>query len=155
MQFAFGPFTLIASLLIPVVALIFVAVVIWLVFRAAAHRRELLSKERLAALEHGVPLPPATFLEGLRHRPRSSLKTTAGVLGAGAGMTVALLICCPESRLWGWGVGLIVVGLVHLAYWSIRGRREWEEARAREAELARTLATGTGDARGEELGEPR
>jgi len=140
MQLAFGPFTLIGSLLIPVAAMVFVAIVIWLVFRMAARHREVLSRERMAALEHGVPLPPEAFLESHRYRPRNSLK--AGIIGGGlgAGVGAALAVYRPDSRLWAWGLAIVLVAVAHLIYWRIRGRREWEEARALEIELAKARA---------------
>lgn len=150
-----GIFTVIFSLLIPVAALIFVAVIIWLVVRAATRQRDVLSKERLTALEHGIPLPPAAFVEGAHQRPHNSLRAGIVELGLGAGLVVALLICCPASRLWGWGVGVMVLGLAHLAYWGIHGRREWEEAQARQAEIAGVLAAWPSGTSGREDGEQR
>jgi len=150
-----GPFTLMVVSLIPVAALIFVAVVIWLVVKAATRQRDVLSKERLTALEHGIPLPPAVFVEGGHHRPRNSLRAGIVELGLGAGLVVALLICCPASRLWGWGVAVMVLGLAHLAYWGIHGRREWQEAQARQAEIASVLAAWPSGTSGREDGEQR
>jgi hypothetical protein len=105
-------------------ALAFVGVVIWLVFRAAARQREARSRERIAAIEHGVSLPSEALVDGHRLRPRNSLK--AGIIGGGlgAGLGAALTIYRPDSRLWGWGLAIVMVAVAHLIYWKIRGRRE-------------------------------
>ena len=74
-------------------------------------------------------------------------------LALGAGLVAALLICCPESRLWGWGLVVILVGVANLAYWGLRGRQEWDEARARDLELVRSWASGGGEAQEREAGD--
>lgn len=155
MRMLLGPFALIGSLLIPVVALAFVVVVIWLVFRTAARQRAVLSQERLAAIERGIQLPPEAFLDSRHRHERNSLRTGMVELAVGAGVVIMVLIGSPDSRLWGAGVVVILLGLAHIAYWLIRGRREWEEARATEMELAKARAVWmTGEPK-EEPGEPR
>ncbi|NOZ78644.1 MAG: hypothetical protein GXP48_05590 [Acidobacteria bacterium] len=146
---------LIGLLVLPVGALAFMAFLIWLAFRAAARRRAALNSVRMAAMERGVPLPPEAFLDSRRPRPRNSLR--AGIIGGGvgAGLAVALAISFPESRLWGWGLAVILVGVAHLIYWRIHGRKEWEEARARDLELARRWASDGDEAQKRGSGDPR
>ncbi len=127
----------IVILLVPLGALAFLAFVISLLVKTASRRRNALSRERMAALERGMPLPPEAFLNVQRPHPRNSLKSGIVEIAVGSGLGLATLICCPESRLWGSGLAVIFIGLAHLIYWKIQGRREWEEARARELELAK------------------
>ncbi len=155
MQMTLRSFTLIASVLMPLAALLFVAVIIWLVFRMAARQRAVLSRERMAAMERGIPLPPEAFMDSHRRRPHNSLKAGLVELGVGAGLVVALVICCPESRLWGWGLAVILIGLAHLVYWRLHGRREWEEARARELELAKSWRAGAEVSQGNGVDDSR
>lgn len=140
MQTSLRLYTLMGTLLIAVTALAFVALVIWLVFRTVARRHEVLSRERLAALERGVPLPPEAFLEGHIRRPRNTLRTGMVELAVGIGAVIMLVAAKPGSGLWGAGVVVTLLGVANIAYWFIRGRREWEEARAVELELARARA---------------
>jgi len=124
-------------LLLPLGALVFLAFVIWILVKTASRHRNVLSRERMTALERGMSLPPEAFLNVQRPQPRNSLKSGIVEIALGTGLGIAILICCPDSRLWGWGLVVIFVGLAHLIYWKIQGRREWEEAGAHEAELAK------------------
>ena len=149
MQFSFHPYGLIDILLIllvPVAALAFVAVVIWFVARNAARRREALNRERLAALERGIPLPPEAFFEHRSRRVGNTLKAGMVELAVGAGIVIMGLLGSPNSRFAGAGIVVILLGVAHIIYWAVRGRREWEEARAADLELARAQAAALASA---------
>jgi len=143
---------LMGFLLLPLAALVFVGLVIWGLLRMSDRHRVRLNEERLAAMERGIPLPPDVFLTNGRRHPRNSLRTGMVELALGVGLVAALLICCPESRLWGWGIVVILVGVANLVYWGLRGREEWDEARARDRELVEKWSAG-GGARDREAGD--
>jgi len=122
----------------------FVSVVLYLALRHQRHQRDMLSAERMAAIERGQLLPPETFMDpdGRTHpRARNSLRTGIITTGFGVGLVASFMAVRPQGHLWGWGLLLIAVGLAHLMYWLIRGRSEWEAAQALEQEKARAWLT--------------
>lgn len=110
------------------------AVTIAFVLRHISRSRELLSRERIAAIEKGLDLP----LE----RPRRRLPFHPKRLGIllvtlGIGLTVSLIILRGGGRAWGWGVLVVAAGVANLLYWDEGGRKEWEKAAGLEEELMR------------------
>ncbi len=148
-------FPFVPSVVFPAMALAFCAFIIWLVFRMAARQRAVLSQERLAAMERGVHLPPEAFLESRCRRERNSLRTGLVEVALGVGIVIALLMSCPGSSFWGWGLVVILVGVAHITYWMVRGRREWEEARSADLALMHARAAAPDGTVQREGGEPR
>ena len=103
--------------------------------------RSLLNKERMAAIEKGLTLPPEAFIDDEARRFLSrgagnSLKTGLIILFLGLGTTAALFIDGPRN-VWAWGLILVLVGLGHLLYWFVGGREEWQKAQELEELRAR------------------
>ncbi len=101
--------------------------------RAAIAHREALSRERLAALERGVPLPdekPET--PPLPERASDPLKPTLGLLAIGVPLWVWLH---PEDRIW--GVVITTLGAVGLIHWLLAGRHEWRRRQAQDDAIHR------------------
>ncbi len=94
-------------------------------------RKDLEHRERILAMEKGLPLPPPP--PATRERPRYSSRRANGLVlvGVGAALVIAMWFDSgSDSGLWGLipmfiGIGLLIAG--HL------DKREWE--RERELEL--------------------
>ena len=84
-------------------------------------------KERMAAIEKGMelpPLPPEFFEDGRRRRPRhpsDSLRSGLVLLFIGIAVTAAMYQSAPDAYLWGVVPGAI--GLAFLLYYAIAGRK--------------------------------
>jgi hypothetical protein len=125
------------SLLIPIIAIIMglgiAALAMALNFRKRRHMLELFHKERLAALDKGMELPPLPegyFVE--QSRPPSPHRTLLkGLIFSitGLGVLVALHEYQPAAALW--ALIPICLGLAFLIYYFTVGRKE---AADREAE---------------------
>lgn len=137
-------------ILIPLAGITLAGVVVGIIFRYARHSRDLLSRERLAAVEKGLDtcflVPPP--------RPRQSPLFGAMVtMFTGAGLTVFLW----RFGLGGVGLLLACIGLGMFLHWFVGGRKEWERQQALDEELSRAyierLRVGT-PARTPEAGTP-
>src|SRR5262245_42014438 len=92
-------------------------IVIWqLRARRAERRLERIHKERLMAMEKGIPLPEVPDYEekssawlGLRLNPKWPLGVGAIFVMLGLGMAFALVVCttCGENEKGMWGFGLL------------------------------------------------
>jgi hypothetical protein len=82
-------------------------------------------KERMAAIEKGMelpPLPPEFFEDGRRRRnPSDSLRTGLILLFVGVAVTAAMYQSAPDAYLWGVVPG--AVGVAFLLYYAIAGRK--------------------------------
>lgn len=84
-------------------------------------------KERMAAIEKGMelpPLPPQFFEDGRRRRmrhPSDSLRRGLVLLFIGIAVTVAMYQSAPDAYLWGLVPG--AVGVAFLLYYAIAGRK--------------------------------
>ena len=84
-------------------------------------------KERLAAIEKGVdlpPLPPEFFQDGRRSRPRHPsdfLRRGLVLLFIGIAVTAAMYQSAPDAYLWGVIPGAI--GIALLLYYAVVGRK--------------------------------
>jgi hypothetical protein len=125
---------LIPIVIVPVVMAVPIAIV-YIVMRSVRHKRELLSRERLAAIEKGLDVPLMDMPE-LQQRKDPSL---AGMIlvGLGIGLAIFFRSVAPEHGPWGIGVMLALIGVAILAHWLIRGRAEWERDRALDEDLRR------------------
>ena len=101
--------------------------------RAAIATMEALSRERLAAIEKGVP-PPAPPPEHPKPPERAGhpLKPTLATLAVGIALLIGL---APNHRVWGMVVtGLGIAGVCH---WFAVGRNEWRRQQGMEEEIHR------------------
>jgi Flp pilus assembly protein TadB len=119
------------SLLIPVIGMPFGGIVLYLTMKQAREERELLSKERLAAIERGLDV---ALFEG-RPTRSSPLRSALVVLALGVGVSLPGL--ASGSGSWVWGAAVALVGVALLAHWFVRGRNEWDRDRALDEELRR------------------
>jgi hypothetical protein len=114
-------------------ALLFLGTWIQLEIRYRTHDRELLSKERLAAIEKGRGLPlnvPST-----PQRKRSSFQDGIGFLVMGLGLACALAL--SGFKAWPWGIFVASIGIAHLLYWFLGGKEEWARQVALDEEAQR------------------
>lgn len=98
------------------------ALVITLVALFVGYRtRAMQHKERLAAIEKGLPIPDLEVKEaGGKH---ASLKTAIILLFIGIGLAGALYVMAgPEIAVWGGFVAFI--GLGHLVWWMVSRKLE-------------------------------
>ena len=133
------------ALTIPIIAIIMsLAIPIVAIIADFAKRRkiyELHHKERLAAIEKGVELPPLPVeLIGAypKGRPRYLLRGLIWLF-VGLGILVVLFGFTPPEAEKFWLLGFIPtgVGLAHLIYYFVEGKRVEEETAKLEAEIAR------------------
>jgi hypothetical protein len=131
----------VALLVIPAIAiagsLVATVIIAWVGILYAQKRRELLSRERLAAIEKGLDVP---VLEAPSPRARMSpLQSALILLAAGGGLNGAAVLQqnLAQPSVMGIGIILIFVGAGQLAYWILGGRTEWERQRALDEELRR------------------
>ncbi len=99
--------------------------------------RELLHKERLAAIERGVDVPASGEL--LRPPTRRQLRTSITLVGIGAGLVLAaILVVDHDARvtLNAFGAFVGAIGLAHLGYYLLVGRKEWRRAMNLHEEMA-------------------
>ncbi len=123
-------------------ATLFVVAAVAIVMVVLNHRRrirELLSRERMAALEKGLEIP--WELDAARPRRASRLQLKAGFLlaGMGLGLTAAAAMSgepVSNSPL-PVGVFLLMTGLALVGYDLLFGRYEWRRATELDEELTR------------------
>ena len=118
------------SLLIPIIAIIMgvgiAALALTFNFRRRRHMLELYHKERMAALDKGMELPPlpeAFFVEQSRHRsPHGTLLKGLILSLTGVGVYIALRAYQPEEALW--ALIPVFLGLAFLLFYFTVGRKE-------------------------------
>jgi hypothetical protein len=96
--------------------------------RAAIAHAEALSRERIAAIEKGVPLPepkpePPKPPEHATH----PLKPTLAALALGIALWVGL---APSHRVW--GMAVTALGIAGVVHWLVAGRSEWQKQQVME-----------------------
>jgi hypothetical protein len=100
---------------------------------AAKRREEMASRERLAAVERGIP--PA-LMQRPRHRQRASpLAGALVLLAAGVGLSFALWQSGASE--WGWGALPALIGAALLIHWRTGGGASWQRQQALNEELQR------------------
>jgi hypothetical protein len=102
--------------------------------------RELLSRERLAALDKGVEIPWEMDFRRPSRARRFHLKS--GVLLLGTGLALALVSTLQGSwndqrDLLIWAIVLIVIGATNVLYDRFVGKAEWERTTAMDEALTR------------------
>jgi hypothetical protein len=124
------------EVLIPIVAIsTSMGASILIVFFAllyARHKREMLSKERLAAIEKGMDVP---LLDTPHSRHGSPLLSGLTYLGVGVGLTIGMRILMGWHSPWAFGLVVLFIGLAKLIHWFAGGREEWERQRGLDEEL--------------------
>ncbi len=129
----------IAALLGSLMVSALTVVVVWLVLRHRREVRELLSRERMAALDKGVEIP--WELDAARPRRASRLQLKAAFLLAGMGVGLIAASAVSGGRdardMMPFGLFLLVVGLAMFAYDRFFGRHEWKRAAELDEELTR------------------
>lgn len=114
--------------------------IVALVLRHKRAVRELLSRERLAALEKGVEIPWQADIPRPRRSRRLHLKVGILLTGAAVGLAlVALFVPQAEERAmtFAWAAFFVVFGLTNILYDRIAGRAEWERSVALDEALTR------------------
>jgi hypothetical protein len=99
--------------------------------RAAIAHEEALSRERVAAIEKGLPLPERK-IEPPKPPERAGhpLKLTFATLAAGVALTLGLNYSV-------WGMVVTALGIAGLCYWFAAGRNEWQRQQVMEEEMHR------------------
>jgi Flp pilus assembly protein TadB len=132
-----GPLLILIPLVaIPVVMAVPILIV-YLATRYSRQKREMLSRERLAAIEKGMDVPlidPPTS----RGRILSPLYGALITLGVGMGLTLFMwTIAGGYHGPWGVGIMITLVGIAMLAHWILEGREQWRRDRDLDEELKR------------------
>jgi hypothetical protein len=107
----------------------------YLQIRAAIAHEEAASRERVAAIEKGVPLPlPAREREHPKPPEHANhpLKPTLATLAVGIALLIGL---APNHRVW--GMVVTALGIAGVCYWFVAGRNEWQRQQIVEEEMHR------------------
>lgn len=101
--------------------------------RAAIAQMEATSRERVAAIEKGIPLPeretePPTPPQRAGH----PLKPTLATLAVGVALVLGL---APDHRVW--GMVVTAWGIASLCHWLVAGRHDWQRQQVIEEEMHR------------------
>jgi len=101
--------------------------------RAAIAQVEATSRERVAAIEKGIPLPQREA-EHPPPPPRAShpLKATLAILAVGIALLIGL---AANHRVW--GMVVTALGVAGVCHWVIAGRHEWHRQQVIEEEMHR------------------
>ncbi len=101
--------------------------------RAAIVHREALSRELVAAIEKGVPLPrPEPEAPKPPERAGHPLKPTLATLAVGIALLIGL---APNHRVW--GMVVTALGIAGVCHWLVAGRDEWRRQQVMEEETHR------------------
>jgi hypothetical protein len=100
--------------------------------RMAIVQLEALSRERVAAIEKGVPLPEHEKKEPPKPPERAGhpLKPNLSVLAVGIALWIGL---SPDHRVW--GMVVTALGIAGLVHWFIAGSDEWKRQKAMDEEM--------------------
>lgn len=121
------------SILVPLGVCGVIALGGYLQTRAALHGMDLASKERLAALEKGVSLPPAAPPPPVAPTSR---RHPLGAALAALAVGLALLAVLEPGNL-AWGAVPAAFGAAGLVHWMVAGKAEWERQLRLDEELHR------------------
>jgi hypothetical protein len=129
------PEVLVPLVVLPLMCLVPIVIVL-ILSKSNQHKRELLSRERLAAIEKGVPMP-LELPENRRHK--NPLRSALITVGVGIGLTVFFASITPAHEQGPWGLGILIamVGLGMLVHWFAGGKAEWQKQRELDEELQR------------------
>src|SRR5215831_12536176 len=105
----------------------------YLQVRAQTAYHEALSRERVAAIEKGLPIPERAPEPPKPPAPAAHpLKPTFAALAVGIALWAGL---APDNRLW--GMVVTAFGAAGLVHWLAVGRADWTRQRAMEEETHR------------------
>ncbi len=121
------------ALLIPFVGMALGGFVIYFITGQARAEREMLHRERLAAIERGLDVPLFDIKEPQERT--SPLRSALVMVALGVGLWVPVLHYGPGA--WMWGFLLALVGLAQLAHWFLGGSRQWSAERRLDEEMRR------------------
>ena len=121
------------ALLIPFVGMALGGFISYFLTAQAKAEREMLHRERLAAIEKGLDVPLFDIKEPKERT--SPLRSALVMLALGVGLCVPVLQYGPGA--WMWGFLLALVGLAQLAHWFLGGSRQWSEERRLDEEMRR------------------
>ena len=132
----FADATEVLALMIPIISIIMgLGIPIVAIITDYAKRRkvyELHHKERLAAIDKGIELPPLPielFGAGPKGRPRYLLRGLIWLfVGLGTLVALAGITRSEAEKIWLLGFIPIGVGLAYLIYYFVEGKRVQEEA---------------------------
>jgi hypothetical protein len=115
------------ALLIPILSVLvsFAALIVWIVmwYRRRTHEVDCRHKERMAAIEKGLELPPESIPQSAQMPPRSRY-LLRGLIWLGVGLAITL-----GGRDWlqaplgGSGWIAVAVGAAYLIFYFVEGRR--------------------------------
>ena len=101
--------------------------------RAAVAHVEALSRERVAAIEKGVPLPEREpELPTPPAHAGHPLRPTLATLAVGIALLVGL---APSHRVW--GMVVTALGIAGVCHWLLAGRNDWQRQQVMEEEMHR------------------
>ncbi len=129
----------IAALLGTSILSVLIVAVVFILLRHRREVRELLSRERMAALDKGKEIPWELDAARPRHATRLQLKAAFLLAGAGVGLVAASAVSrAGDAReMMGFGLFLLVTGLALFGYDALFGRHEWKRAAELDEELTR------------------
>ena len=104
------------------------AFVVWLYFRHAErqHRLEIVHKERLAAMEKGIPLPELPLDPPKTRKPadpRAPLMHGIVWTAIGAGASIAMRFIPQGTMFWPLGMPLMLLGIGLILFYVIASNR--------------------------------
>lgn len=101
--------------------------------RAAIAQMEALSRERVAAIEKGAPLPEREHEHPKPpERAGHPLKLTLATLAVGIALLIGL---APNHRVW--GMVVTALGIAGVCHWLVAGRAEWRRQQVMQEEIHR------------------
>jgi Domain of unknown function (DUF6249) len=111
------------------------AFIVYMVSRTNREKREILSRERLLAIEKGMEVP---LLELPPIRSLSSpLRGALVVTGLGVGLAFMFASLPGEGHPAAIGGVLVCIGVARLIHWFAGGRDEWQRQQVLDEELRR------------------
>ncbi len=121
------------ALLIPFVGMALGGFVVYFLGAQTKAEREMLHRERLAAIEKGLDVPLFDIKEP---KDRTSpLRSALVMVALGLGLWLPVLHYGPGA--WMWGFLLALIGLAQLAHWFLGGSRQWEDERRLDEDMRR------------------
>lgn len=119
--------TLVPIIIVPVIFLtagFIVAMALNHFSRVRMQERDLLNKERMAAMERGINTP---LLEAPRpRRSHSSLNTGLTLVAIGIGLGFLAFDGWHDND-WALGLTVALAGVAKLVYWQLAGKAEWQQ----------------------------